>query len=171
MAASLRPARPVAKAVLPNRVGRLGHRLSEPILTTKARPGILLSPTSNLSRGRARLAEHARLAAAAACAAHRFSRAGARQAPALPDRGKRHRRTQRAERKARKTRLPDQPRPPETARPGANRPNLSPAAGGVLSRRPAQRDDQADERPGQDIVARRPKLLRRGGARPYHQPC
>src|SRR6516162_6018214 len=59
MAASLRSARPVAKAVLPNRVGRLGHRLSEPILTTKARPGILLSPTPNLSRGRARLAEHA----------------------------------------------------------------------------------------------------------------
>jgi hypothetical protein len=44
MAASLHSTRPVAKAVLPNRVGRLGHRLSERILTMKARPRIPLSP-------------------------------------------------------------------------------------------------------------------------------
>ena len=43
------------KAVLrlPNRVGRLGHRLSERILTMKARPGIPLSPNVGfvLARG------------------------------------------------------------------------------------------------------------------------
>jgi hypothetical protein len=37
MAANLRSTRPVAKAVLPNRVGRLAHRLSARILTVIAR--------------------------------------------------------------------------------------------------------------------------------------
>jgi hypothetical protein len=44
MAASLRSTRPVAKALFPNRVSRLDHRLSERILTMKARLGIPLSP-------------------------------------------------------------------------------------------------------------------------------
>src|ERR1700730_15687290 len=35
MAASLRSTRSVAKAVLPNRMGRIDYRLSEPILTVK----------------------------------------------------------------------------------------------------------------------------------------
>jgi hypothetical protein len=49
MAASLRSTRHVAKAALPNRVGRLGHRLSERILTMKARHGIPLSPNAGFA--------------------------------------------------------------------------------------------------------------------------
>src|SRR5215470_16923445 len=41
----------------------------------------------------------------------------------------------------------------ETARSGANRPDLSPAAGGLLHRRPVARDDRANERQSQGIVA------------------
>jgi hypothetical protein len=53
MVASLRSTRPVAKAVLPNRIGRLGHRLSERILTMKPRLGMPLSPNVGfvLARG------------------------------------------------------------------------------------------------------------------------
>src|SRR5712671_6487448 len=41
MAASLRSTRSVAKAALSNRVGRMDHRLEEPILTVNARASIL----------------------------------------------------------------------------------------------------------------------------------
>jgi hypothetical protein len=53
MAASLRSTRPVSKAAVPNRAGRLGHRPSERILTMKARLGIRRSPNVGfvLARG------------------------------------------------------------------------------------------------------------------------
>jgi hypothetical protein len=53
MAASLRSTRPVAKAALPNRVGRLGHRLSESIRRWK------WPPTAGLNQA-GHLAENAR---------------------------------------------------------------------------------------------------------------
>jgi hypothetical protein len=48
MAASLRSTRPVAKAVLLNRVGRIGHRLSSTILTVKMSGGILFQRSGQI---------------------------------------------------------------------------------------------------------------------------
>ena len=42
----------------PDRMGRLGHRLSQRIVTMKARPGIPLSPNVGSVFARGRLAEH-----------------------------------------------------------------------------------------------------------------
>jgi len=49
MAASLRSTRPVAKAVLPNRVGRIGHRLSSTILMVRMSGGILFQRSGQIS--------------------------------------------------------------------------------------------------------------------------
>jgi hypothetical protein len=49
MAASLRSTRPVAKAVLLNRVGRIGHRLSSTILMVKMSGGILFQRSGQIS--------------------------------------------------------------------------------------------------------------------------
>ena len=80
MAASLGSTRPVAKAVLPNRVGRLGHRLFESILTMKASLGIPLSPNVGcvLARGEIDLARTDKRAAVG----ERYAKAAKLQRPA-----------------------------------------------------------------------------------------